>query len=298
MALIGVALTEPRAIWSLGGPLLEGPVWVGRDAALWFVDIKSHRIHRLDPASGEQRSWPAPAQVGFCLPAVDGAFVAGLQTGLAAFDPTDGSFTPLVDPEPDLPGNRLNDAVVDPSGRLWFGTMDDAEREATGRIYMLGADGRCHARTAPTCITNGPAVSPDGRTLYHVDTLGGAIFAASIAPDGTLEDQRPFATIDPRHGYPDGPAVDAEGCVWIGLYMGGAVRRYSPAGALLETIEFPVSAVTKIAFGGPDLRTVFATTAHKHLDESGRAREANAGDLFAFEVSVPGLGAPEVTVGL
>jgi len=291
-------MTQPRSIWSMGGALLEGPVWVERDAALWFVDIKSHRIYRLNPATGERHSWPAPAQIGFCLPAADGRFVAGLQTGLAIFDPTGGSFTPLVDPEPELPGNRLNDGVVDPSGRLWFGTMDDAECEATGRIYMLGPDGRCHARTASTCITNGPAISPDGRTLYHVDTLGGAIFAASLTPDGTLVEQLPFATIDVRNGYPDGPAVDAEGCVWIGLYMGGAVQRYSPTGELLETVKFPVSAVTKIAFGGPDLRTVFATTANKHLDAAGRASEPNAGDVFAFEVSVPGLAGHTVTVGL
>lgn len=294
---MGVALSDPRPIWALGGPLLEGPIWVERDAALWFVDIKSCRIYRLDPATGARNSWAAPAQIGFCVPAANGKFIAGLQTGLAAFDPVDGSFTPLVDPEPGLPGNRLNDAVVDPSGRLWFGTMDDAERDTTGRIYLLGADGICHARTTPTCITNGPAVSPDGRTLYHVDTLGGTIFAASIASDGPLSDQRTFATVEPRHGYPDGPAVDAEGCVWIGLYMGGAVRRYSPTGELLEIVDFPVSAVTKIAFGGPGLRTVFATTAHKHLDADGRAREANAGDLFAFEVSVPGLRGAEVTVG-
>jgi D-xylonolactonase len=298
VALMGVTLTAPHPVWSLGGPLLEGPVWVKRDAALWLVDIKSHRIHRLDPASGERRSWPAPAQIGFCLPAADGRFVAGLQTGLALFDPGDGGFTPLVDPEPDLPGNRLNDGVVDAAGRLWFGTMDDAERGPTGRIYMLGADGICRSRTAPTCITNGPAISPDGRTLYHVDTLGGAIFAAAIAPDGALADARVFARIDTSDGYPDGPAVDAEGCVWIGLYMGGAVRRYSPDGELLETVEFPVSAVTKIAFGGPDLRTVFATTAHKHLDAGGRAGEPHAGDLFAFEVSVPGLAGHAVSVGL
>ena len=294
---MGVVLSQPRSVWDLGAPLLEGPVWVERDAALWFVDIKSRRIHRLDPATGGRGSWVAPAQVGFCLPAANGKFIAGLQTGLAQFDPADGSFTPLIDPEPDLPGNRLNDAVVDRFGRLWFGTMDDAEEAPTGRIYLLGADGTCHPRTSPICITNGPAVSPEGRRLYHIDTLGGTIFASTIAPDGTLVDQRVFATIEASHGYPDGPAVDAEGCLWIGLYMGGAVRRYSPAGELLETVRFPVSAVTKVAFGGPDLRTVFATTAHKHLDAAGRASETKAGDLFAFDVGVPGLTGHEVTIG-
>ncbi|PJI88605.1 SMP-30/gluconolactonase/LRE family protein [Sphingomonas koreensis] len=295
---MGVVLTAPEPVWALGAPLLEGPVWVQRDAALWFVDIKSHRIHRFDPASGERRSWDAPAQVGFCLPAANGKFVAGLQTGLAIFDPADRSFTPLTDPEPALPGNRLNDGTVDPAGRLWFGTMDDGESEATGRIYRLGGDGRCVAETAAVSISNGPAVSPDGRTLYHVDTLGGVIHSAAIGDDGILGDSRVFATIPNSEGFPDGPAVDAEGCVWIGLYNGAAVRRYSPAGELLDVVAFPVGAITKVAFGGPDLRTVYATTASKHLDADGRAEEPHAGDLFAFRVSVPGMPGTEVSVGL
>lgn len=289
-------LGEPQSIWALGAPLLEGPVWA--DGALWFVDIKSRKLHRYDPASGGKQSWDAPEQVGFCLPTVAGDFIVGLQSGLARFDPASGGFTPLVDPEPHRPGNRLNDATVDAAGRLWFGTMDDGERERRGHIYRLGADGRCHAETAAVAISNGPAVSPDGRTLYHVDTLGGRIHAASIGDDGALHDERLLIRIDPADGHPDGPTVDAEGCIWVGLYNGWAVRRYSPAGELLETIRFPVSAITKVAFGGPGLTTLFATTARKHLDSAALEREPQAGDLFALPVTVPGIPAIPVSIGL
>jgi sugar lactone lactonase YvrE len=295
---MSVVLSVPEPVWALGAPLLEGPVWVQRDAALWFVDIKSHKVHRFDPATGNKRSWDAPAQIGFCLPAANGKFVVGLQTGLAIFDPADGSFAPLIDPEPALAGNRLNDGTVDPAGRLWFGTMDDGESEVTGRIYRLGADGRSVAETAAVAISNGPAVSPDGRTLYHVDTLGGIVYAAAISADGALGKSREFVVIPNAEGFPDGPAVDAEGCVWIGLYNGGSVQRYSPTGELLEVVAFPVGAITKIAFGGPDLRTVYATTANKHLDADGRVAQPHAGDLFAFRVSVPGVPGTEVSVGL
>jgi D-xylonolactonase len=258
-----VAISEPVSIWQLGAPLGEGPIWVERDQALWFVDIKSHKIHRLDPATGATRSWDAPGQVGFILPIESGGFVAGLQTGLARFDERDGSFTAISAPGPDLPTNRLNDATVDPQGRLWFGSMDDGESDLTGAIYRLGSDGTCINTTDHVAITNGPAISPDGKTLYHVDTLVG-------------------------EGHPDGPTVDSEGCVWVGLYNGWAVRRYSPAGELLETVKFPVSAITKIAFGGPDGKTVFATTANKHIAPGDLAKQPHAGDLFRFEVSVPG----------
>ncbi|UZK67484.1 SMP-30/gluconolactonase/LRE family protein [Sphingomonas sp. M1-B02] len=283
-----VVTSEPVSIWQLGAPLGEGPVWVERDFALWFVDIKSHKIHRYDPATGGTRSWDTPGQVSFILPVESGGFVAGLQSGLARFDERDGSFTPIVTPEADKPGNRLNDATVDAKGRLWFGSMDDGEAATTGTIYRLAADGRCVPLTPMVPITNGPAVSPDGRTLYHVDTLGGVVYAADIDEDGMLANRREFVRIPNSEGFPDGPVVDSEGCVWIGLYMGWAVRRYSAAGELLETVKFPVSAITKIAFGGPDLKTVFATTANKHVASADLSKEPHAGDLFEFEVSVAG----------
>ncbi len=292
---MGVVTSEPKSLWALGGPLLEGPVWVAREQALYFVDIKRHRIYRLDPASGERAEWAAPDQVGFVLPIAGGGFVAGLKTGLSRFDPKDGSFTPILSPEPDLPGNRLNDGTVDGAGRLWFGSMDDGESGVTGTIYRYDGK-RCAARTPKVSITNGPAVSPDGRTLYHVDTLGQVIHAATLDANGDLSDPRIFARISDGEGFPDGPVCDAEGCVWIALYNGHAVRRYSPKGELLETVRFPVSAITKIAFGGPDLKTVYATTAAKHLDAAGREKEPLAGDLFTFTVDVPGFVLPEARI--
>ncbi|RYY29422.1 MAG: SMP-30/gluconolactonase/LRE family protein [Sphingomonadales bacterium] len=285
---MGVVLSEPVSDWELDAPLLEGPVWVERDRALWFVDIKGRKVHRFDPASEEKSSWDAPDQIGFVAPVASGGFVAGLKTGLAFFDPADGSFTPMVDPEPQFPGNRLNDATVDGQGRLWFGTMDDAEAEDTGAIYLLAADGSCVASSPLVSITNGPAVSPDGRTLYHIDTLGGVIFACDLDDDGALANRREFARIPNEEGYPDGPTVDSEGCLWVGLYKGSAVRRYSPGGELLEVVQFPVDAITKIAFGGPELKTVYATTANKHLSDAEKHAMPGAGDLFSFEVSVAG----------
>lgn len=295
---MNVQRSEPVSVWQLSAPLLEGPVWVQRDEALWFTCIKTPRIYRYDPRTQDTRCWDAPAQCGFVLPAAGGGFVAGLQTGLHRFDEADGTFSLLVDPEPSRPGNRLNDATVDPQGRLWFGTMDDAEAAETGAIYRLGADGQAVRSSPWASITNGPAVSPDGMTLYHVDTLGGVIYACTVDADGSLVQRRVFASIPNEEGYPDGPTVDAEGCVWIGLYNGWGIRRYSPKGELIETIRMPVSAVTKVAFGGDDRKTLFATTANKHLDEAGLAAQPGAGDLFRIEVDVPGVAAVEIAVGI
>src|SRR5690242_5444764 len=120
-----MAKFEPQDVWDLAAELGEGPVWVERDRALWFVDIKKHQIHRYDPANASKRSWKAPEQVGFVFPAERGGFVVGLQSGLYHFDDATGAFGLIVEVEPDIPTNRLNDGIVDREGRLWFGTMDN-----------------------------------------------------------------------------------------------------------------------------------------------------------------------------
>ena len=282
----------PSPVWEVGAELGEGPLWF--DEALWFVDIKRRKLHRCAADGGERRSWDSPEQIGFVVPARSGGLIAGLQSGLHRFDPASGGFELLVAVEPERPGNRLNDAVVDPAGRLWFGTMDNGERDKSGAFYRFERGELHPTGIAGIAITNGPAVSPDGRTLYWVDTLGGGIFACAIGGDGALGPSREFARIAPTDGHPDGPTVDSEGHVWIGLYAGWEARRYSPAGELVERVRFPVANITKIAFGGADLRTAYATTARQLLKPEEIERQPAAGDLFAFAVEAPGLACPPV----
>ncbi|HYD38945.1 MAG TPA: SMP-30/gluconolactonase/LRE family protein [Allosphingosinicella sp.] len=284
--------SEPKSVWDIGCELGEGPVWV--DGALWFTDIKGRRIHRYDPVDGGRRSWESPEPVGFVLPARGGGFVAGLASGLHLFDPDGGAFEPIAEVEPDRPGNRLNDGVVDPSGRLWFGTMDDGESEKTGAFYRFERGQVVPAGLDGIAITNGPALSPDGRILYWVDTLAGRIRASDVAPDGSLGPPRRLTRIDPGHGHPDGPTVDSEGCVWIALFAGWEAWRLSPAGERIARIRFPVANITKLAFGGEDLRTVYATTARLHLRPEELEAQPQAGDLFEFRVDVPGIACPSV----
>lgn len=275
----------PECIWPLGTELGEGPVWW--NGALWFTDIKQQEIHCFEPA-GAKRSWTAPSPVGFLVPRKNGHFLAGAKAGLYDFDPVSGEFALIREVEPQLPDNRLNDGAVDARGRLWFGSMDDGEGAASGKLYRLDAGGLA-AMDSGYVITNGPAFSPDGGTLYHTDTLEKTIYAFDTDEDGMLANKRPFVRIEDGAGYPDGPVVDAQGCLWTGLFGGWAVRRYSPQGALLQAVQFPVANVTKIAFGGADLKTVYATTAAKGLAPDELAAQPLAGGLFRFTADVPGL---------
>ncbi|HEV2594463.1 MAG TPA: SMP-30/gluconolactonase/LRE family protein [Sphingomicrobium sp.] len=289
-----MACDAPLPVWKLEAELGEGPVWVERDNALWFVDIKKHQIHRYDPANGAHKSWNAPEQVGFLFPADNGGFLAGLQSGLYKFDETRGSFDLIVEVEKDLPNNRINDGVVDPSGRVWFGTMDNGERLKTGAFYCFDQGRLTRTKLDGITITNGPAVSPDGKLLYYVDTLRGTIDQADIHDDGSLGATRPFVRIDPKDGHPDGPTIDSNGYLWIALYAGWEARRYSPSGDLVESVRFPVANITKIAFGGELLRMAYATSARQLLTPADVARQPLIGSLFEFPVTAPGMQSPLV----
>jgi xylono-1,5-lactonase len=282
-----------ECVCPMAARLGEGPVWSPHERAVWFVDIKGRRIHRFDDAARATRTWQTPQDVGFVVAASGGRFICGLKSGLHLFTPQDGSFQLLQEVDNDRPRNRLNDAHVDAAGRLWFGTMDDDEVSATGALYRFDTRGlqRCDDGYV---ITNGPATSPDGRTLYHIDTLERAIYAFDLAADGSLSARRVFARVAENDGYPDGPAVDAAGCVWVGLYGGWGVNRYSPTGELLSKLQLPVANCTKPAFGGDDLRTLYITSAWKGLTDDQRAQQGLAGGLFAVRVDTAGLPGHEV----
>jgi D-xylonolactonase len=269
---------------SVGATLGEGPIWI--DDALWFVDIKQRTIFRHAPTTGALDRWTAPEFVGWVVPAADGALIAGLKSGPHRFTPADGAFARLAEVDAEHPANRLNDAAVHPNGRVYFGTMDNDEADASGRLFVLDRGAVTPTALAPVVITNGPAITPDGRTLFHVDTLGRTVSAHPVATDGSVGEGRAFLRFTGDEGHPDGAICDAEGGVWLGFYGGGAARRYDAAGALTDEVRFPVSNVTKVAIGGPDGRTAYATTARQGLSAERLVQQPLAGDVFTFPVAV------------
>ncbi len=291
---MAISVPVVTCVWPLQCELGEGPVWWGD--ALWFTDIKQKTVYRFDPLAGLGRSWRASSEVGFLAPLANGHFIAGTKAGLQDFDPASGVFTMMRSVEPGLPNNRLNDGMADTKGRLWFGSMDDAEVEPSGALYCFDR-GSLATVDCGYVIANGPAFSPDGSILYHTDTLARRIYAFDVGADGALCNKRVFVEIEEGGGYPDGPVVDQDGCLWTGIFGGWSVRRYSPHGRILQTVAFPVANVTKIAFGGADLKTVYATTARKGLERAALAAQPLAGGLFCFQAEAAGQFCNVVAVG-
>ncbi len=287
-SLARTVVTEPECIWEVGAHLGEGALWHAATRSVYFVDIKGRRIHRCAADGSARRSWEAPGQPGFVVPASDGGLVCALEDGLYRLDEASGAFSLLRRVEDDQPGNRFNDGYVDAGGNLWFGSMDDGQTAPTGALYRLDRHGGLRQADAGYIITNGPALSPDGATLYHTDTPLRRVYAFDLRPDGTLAGKRVFLQL-PEGSRPDGMAVDREGHLWIALFGAGRIERYTAVGRLVGAVRFPCSNITKLAFGGDDLCTAYVTTAWKGLSAEQRAAQPLAGGLFSFQVDTPGL---------
>lgn len=291
-----MSLHLPVCLWSVASELGEGPIWQARERAVYFVDIKGRKVHRCSENGMQRRSWHVPQQPGFIVPINDGSFVCGLQDGLYRFNSDTGQFSLMQGVERHVPDNRLNDGFVDHRGCLWFGSMHDGESQSSGALYRMDCAGDVQVRDRNYVITNGPAMSPDGSTLYHADTLQGIVYAFDVDIGGRLSHKRQFVKIEGT-GYPDGMAVDADGFLWVAIFGGGRIERFSSHGKRVDMITFPCANVTKLTFGGADLCTVYVTTAWKGLSPEERALQPLAGNLFSFRTNTPGLPQNQYTIG-
>ncbi|PRY22202.1 sugar lactone lactonase YvrE [Aliiruegeria haliotis] len=240
----------------------EGPLWDVKTERLYFVDALGKRVFRCNAEGGEMRAWTTPSEIGAIALAGKEALVVALRDGFQWLDLESGELVPIVDPEPDQPGNRMNDGKVDPAGRFVCGSMDTGEETPTGALWQLGTDLAVTKLDDGIICSNGPCWSPDGATLYFADSFQGEIYAYDYdVATGTAENRRVFRQMDAsRGGAPDGATVDAEGFVWSAGVFDGRIFRYAPDGTVDREIEMPVCKITSIAFGGANLNRLLVTS--------------------------------------
>ena len=269
----------------------ECPVWAADEQVLYWEDIRAPALHRFDPATGENRTWPLPKRCGSFALRESGGAVLALQDGFYAFDFETGETSFLVGPENQPRGTRFNDGKVSPDGRFFAGTMDEETlSEPVAALYRLDADGSLHTVVDGLVVSNGLAWTADGRTMYHSDSKSAVLWAYDYDPaDGSVANRRVVARPTEEIGRPDGGATDVEGYYWSAGISAGVLNRWAPDGTLDRTIPLPVARPTMPCFGGPDLTTIYVTSLRHDLPDDLLAQYPATGGIVAIEVDVPGV---------
>lgn len=265
----------------------EGPTWDPLRQRLWWVDIPRGAVHNFDPAGGNDHVFHVDQPVGAVVVRQQGGLLLAVRDGFAVLDGTKLSIVAEVEVE--RIENRMNDGKVDPQGRFWAGTMASDMAPGAGALYRLDEDFRVVTVLSGLTISNGVDWSPDGRKMYFVDSACGSVTAYSYdGRTGAITNPETLILIPADEGMPDGLTVDSAGFLWVAVWGGAAVRRYTPEGRLTSEVRLPVSQVTSCAFGGSALQDLYITTASSGLSHTQRAEQPTAGALFRIRPGVAG----------
>ena len=266
----------------------EGPCWHAQRQTMWWIDILGRKFFEAGLSGEPARALDSSQMIGAVSPTRHGGLIAALADGIYLVDPDTGAST-LFAPAPkhDAKAFRFNDGKVDPRGRYWAGTLALDERSGQSRLYRVNPDRSATIMREGVSISNGLAWTPDGRTLYYIDSPTRTVQAFAFdLEDGTLSGHRVAITLGEKDGWPDGCSMDAEGGLWVAHWGASKLTRWDPQSAkLLGTIPLPVENVTSCAFGGPRLDQLFITTAK---GGKSAAEEPEAGYIFSVEPGVAG----------
>jgi len=279
---------------SIQNEMGETPIWVPEEKLLYWVDIGSHMIFRIDVKTNEYESFKPDMPVrGLCRKS-SGDWLVVTDAGLAFWDPSSNTCEFIIDPYENQPDLQFNDGAIDRQGRLVVGSYNSNQLDAPdGSLYRLDADLTLHRLDKNLVLSNGIALSPDGKTLYVSEMFAHKITAYDYEIEtGTAGNRRVFVAIPEDAGKPDGLTVDSHGFVWAAHWGGWRVTRYDPAGKLEREIRVPTELVTCIGFGGQNLDELYITTAWYNLSDQQRKDQPLAGDLFRIQTDITGIVEP------
>lgn len=288
------ALLRAEVVVEAAAEHAEGPLWDARDGALVWVDQYRGIVRRatLSPGGGlvEQEPFVLGMPIGAIVPAPDGddGWLVAAGRGFHHLG-RDGGLTPIADVLPeDGVRRRMNDGKLDRFGRFWAGSMAFDKTPGAGALYRLDGD-RPRLMLDGVTISNGLAWTPDGGTLFYIDTPTQSVRRFTVRADG-LEAGQTVIRIPAEQGAPDGMCIDDEGCLWVALWGGSAVQRYSAEGRLLARVEVAAAQVSSCCLGGRDGATLYITTSAEGYDDRALERDPNAGKMFATRTAALGSG--------
>jgi sugar lactone lactonase YvrE len=279
-----------RCVLDVKADLGECPLWSVGEQALYWVDINAPALNRFDPATGANVAMPMPESIGSFAFRAKGGFVVALRGGIWLADANGRLERKAADAPYGGAHHRFNDGRCDRQGRFVVGSMNERRDAPSAALYQLGGNLVLRELFGGLTVSNGLAWSPDGRTMYHADTPTHVVRAYDYdTGSGAIANAREFVRWSGETDRPDGGAVDAEGCYWTAFFRGGKVLRISPAGRTLAEYPIPAMCPTMCAFGGPDLATLYVTSARTMRDPDELACLPLSGGIFAMRVDAPGL---------
>ena len=280
-----------QTIWPAELDLGEGPVWHAPSGRFFFVDIHGCAVHAWHATTHQRQSWNMPERIGWLIARRDGdGFMAGFQSGFARLwlEP-ELRIQALGSPHAGQPDVRLNDAKADRHGRIWAGSMNNADpSRPDGQLTRLDPDGTFTVMESGIRIANGPCISEDARRMLHTDSALDCVFEYRISPQGELMDKREWKRFGGKQGTPDGMTMDASGNVWIAFWGGACIRQFTPDGDLLQRIDLPALQITSMAFGGDDLQSLVVTSARTGMSAQQLAQYPASGCVFLLKPGVAG----------
>lgn len=266
----------------------EGPVYDDLTNRLYWIDIIGKKLMYLDISTGYETIIDTPDMISSLCVIDERKVIATIMHGFYIVNLEKKSFEKIAEVETEIPTNRFNDGKCDALGRYWAGTMDMNEKNPTGSFYKLDLDKKVYKMLEGLTISNGLAWSLDNKKLYLIDSPVKKVYVMDFDLEkGTISDKRVTIDFMNEPGVPDGMTIDEEGMLWIAHWGGNRVSRWDPEkGKKLEEIILPVTYVTSVTFGGPDLKDLYITSASKPVKDI--LKEPLAGKLFKERVNIKG----------
>ena len=286
---LNITTSEPKVIWNSKTILGEGTLWVPSNNSIYFVDIKKKKILTLNIKTNKKKIIKIDKEIGFLAHIKKDIFILGLQSELRIINLKNKETIRSIPIEEDIPLNRINDGKIDPKGRLWFGTMDNLERNIkNGSLYCLDKKLNIHKVDTKYYITNGPAFI-DSENFLHTDSRSKTIYKIKIDKKYKIIKKTKFLKFFKKDGSPDGMTIDSKKNVWVCHYGGACISVYNLKGKKIHKIDLPAKNITNCTFGGLKNNELFVTTALKGLKKSEIENYKYSGSLFNIKTNIKGI---------
>ena len=293
-----ITTLEPKVIWNSKCILGEGTLWVKEHNSIYFVDIKRKKIFILNNKTKRKKNIKVNKEIGFLAHIKKNIFILGLQGELRILNLKTKKIIKSIKIESNIKLNRINDGKTDPIGRLWFGTMDNLERNIkTGSLYCL--DQKLNLKKVDTnyYITNGPAFI-DSNNFYHTDSRARRIYKIRVNKNLKIIQKKIFKKFSIKNGVPDGMTVDINKNLWVAHFHGAKISVFNKKGNIIHTVNLPAKNITNCAFGGYNNSEVFVTSALKSMNENEIKKYKYSGSLFKIKTNIRGISQKKYNVKL